>query len=152
MFLGVVERLCDQLSGTFGDLVGALDCANSHILAGISCTFTDVFGRAHGMQRNQVAGPFANTLGSLAGRLACAFTNITAAPAELTGGTLSLGWGRGLGLGALGLRSRRLSLRRILTLSGKAKSQRRKKQQYDRSSHKLPPADWMSTVLARLHF
>ncbi len=152
MFLGVVERLCDQLSGTFGDLVGALHCANSRTLAGISCTFTDVFGRAHGMQRNQVAGPFANTLGSLACRLACAFSNIATAPAEITGGTLSLGRGRGLGLGGLGLRSRHLSLRGILTVSGKAKSQRRQKQQDDRSSRKLPPEDWMSTVSARLHF
>jgi hypothetical protein len=93
------------------------------------------------MQRHQVAAPFTDALGSLACTLACAFADVTAAPADITADASSLGWGCGLGLGGSGLRSRHLSLWRILTVGGKAKSQRRQKQQCDRSSHKLPPQD-----------
>jgi hypothetical protein len=134
----VVERLSNQLSGTSGNLAGTLDRAYPHILAGISGTFADVPGRASRMQGHQVAGPFTHALGSLACAFASAFADITAAPADITAGASSLGWGCGLGLGGLGLRGRHLSLGRILTVSDKAKSQRRQKQQCDRISHKLP--------------
>ena len=150
-FLGVMEWLCNQFSGTFGDLAGTLGRACPHILTGISSTFTHVLGRATRMQRHQVAGPFTDALGSLACALACAFADVTAAAADITAGASSLGWGSGLGVGDPGLRGRRLSLGRILAVSGKSKSQRRQKQQCDRSSRELPPVDWMPGCTSLAH-
>ena len=103
-----MERLCNQLSGTFGDLAGTLNRAYPRILAGISSTFANVLARASRMQRCQVAGPFTDALGSLACALACAFADVTAAAADITAGASSLGWGSGLGVGDPGLRGRRL--------------------------------------------
>jgi hypothetical protein len=145
----VLERLRNQLSATFGDLAGTLDRAYAHILAGISSPFADVPDRASRMQCHQVAGSFTDALGRFACALACAFADVTAAPADITAAASSPGWGcgRGLGgpgLGSTGLRGRHLSLGRILAVSGKAKSQRRQKQQCDGSSHQLPPQNWMS--------
>jgi hypothetical protein len=124
MFLGVVERLRNQLSGTFADLTGTLDRSYPYILAGLSGTFADVFGRADRMQRHQVTGSFADSFSSFACTLACPFADVTAAASDITAGASSLGWSCGLGLGGLGLRGRHLSRGRILTVSGKAKNQR----------------------------
>jgi hypothetical protein len=60
----VVERLRNQLTGTFPDLAGTLDRADPYILTGISSTFAYVLGSASRMQRHQVAGPFTDALGS----------------------------------------------------------------------------------------
>jgi hypothetical protein len=94
ILFGVVERLGNQLSGTFADLAGALDRAHAHILAALSSALADVFGRASRMQRHEVAGPFPDALGSLACALACAFIDIAAAPADITAG--AWGWVAGL--------------------------------------------------------
>jgi hypothetical protein len=138
-----MEWLCNQFSSTFADLVGTLDRAFPHILTSISSTFAHVPGRGTRMPGHQVAGPFTDTFGSFACALACAFAYVTATVANITAGASSLGWGCGFGLGGSGLRGRRLSLGRILALCGNAKNKRRQKQQCGRSSHKLPPADWM---------
>jgi hypothetical protein len=53
----VVERLRNQLTGTFSNLPGTVDRAYPYILAGIYSTFADVLGSATRMQRHQVAGP-----------------------------------------------------------------------------------------------
>jgi hypothetical protein len=119
----MVERLRDQLSGTFADLAGALDRTYSRILAGFSRTFADVPGCTHGMQRHQVTGPFTDALGSFASPLASTFADVTTAAADITAGAPSLGWwGGGLGWGSPGLRGRHLSLGRILAVSGNAKN------------------------------
>ena len=102
MFLGVVERLRNQLPGAFPDLGGTLDRAYPDIFAGISSTFAHVLGSADRMQRHQVAGPFTDALGSLSHALTCAFTDVTAAAADITAGASSLGWGCRLGLGGPG--------------------------------------------------
>jgi hypothetical protein len=134
-----MEWLCNQFSGTFGDLAGTLDSACSHILTGFTSTFAHVPGRGTRMQRRQVAGPFTNAFGSFACALACAFAYITAAVADITAGALSLGWGCGIGLRGSGLRDRRLTLGRILAVCGNTKSKRRQKQQCGKSSHNVPP-------------
>jgi hypothetical protein len=104
------------------------------------------------MQCHQVAGPFTDALGSLACALACAFTDIAAAPADITAGAWWLGWGCGSGLGGLGLRGGRLSLVRILAVSGQAESQRGQKQQCNRNSHNYLYRIRCRPVSAWLHF
>jgi hypothetical protein len=86
----VVERLRNQLTGTFSNLPGTVDRAYPYILAGIYSTFADVLGSATRMQRHQVAGPFTDALGSFSCALACAFADVTAAAADIT--TDALGW------------------------------------------------------------
>ena len=101
-----MEWLCNQFSGTFGDLAGTLDRAYPHILTSISSTFAHVLGRATRMQRHQVAGPFTDAFGSFASALAYTFADVAAAVADITAGASSLGWGCGIGLGGSGLRGR----------------------------------------------
>jgi hypothetical protein len=82
IFLGVVERFCNELSGAFGDLARTLDRAFPCILAGSSRTFANVLSRANRMQRHQITGPLADALGSIACAFAGTFADVTAATCQ----------------------------------------------------------------------
>jgi hypothetical protein len=151
-FLGVVEGLRNQLPGAFGDLAGTLDRAHPNILAGLSSAFAEVPGRAYRMQRHKVACSFTHPLGGLACAFAYAFADITRTPTDIAARALPLRWSCGLGLGGPGLRGRRLSLRRILTVKGNAKSQRGQEQKDERCFHEPPPPHWMLAASSWLRF
>lgn len=88
----MVEWLRDQSPGTLGNLAGSLDRAYAYILPCFSNALADVFGRSQRMQRNQIPGPFTDSLRGLARPLAGTFADISAAASDITTRASTFGW------------------------------------------------------------
>jgi hypothetical protein len=122
----MVEWLGHQFSGTFDDLAAAFGGAYPYILAGFTRAFANIPGCTQRMQRHEIAGAFADSLGSLASALACAFADVTAAAPYIAACASSVGLRGGSGLAGGGLGLRGLRLRSILPAGSKFENHRRR--------------------------
>jgi len=105
--MAVVEDLADAATCALGDFACALSGTNANVLAGYACAFADVASSVEGVEGDEIASAFADTLGCGSGSLGGTFADVARSAADVTTGAAglglwrNLGWGRG-GLVALG--------------------------------------------------
>lgn len=102
----VMEYPANATACALGNFAGSLDGAHPDVLAGDGCTFSDIAGGVEGVERNQIACTFADTLGGCSGSFGGAFANVRGAAANVPARAALLGLGCCSGLGGLGVLGR----------------------------------------------
>jgi hypothetical protein len=89
--MAVVEDFADAATCPFGDFACALRGADADIFSGYSCAFANVFRGSGGVEGDEIAGAFADTLGCRSGSLAGAFADVAGSAADVAAGAAGLG-------------------------------------------------------------
>jgi hypothetical protein len=96
--MAMVEDFADAATCALGDFACALGGTDANVLAGDGCAFADVAGGFGGVEGDEIAGTFADSLGSGSGSFGGAFADVAGSAADVTAGAAGLLlWGLGLG-------------------------------------------------------
>jgi hypothetical protein len=90
----MVEYLANTPACSLGDFACSLGGADTDVLAGDDCTLSDIAGGVNGVEGDEIARTFPDTLGRCSGALGGAFANVSGAAAD---GAALLGLGGWLG-------------------------------------------------------
>ena len=85
-----LERMCQDLTGTFDHFARPLGCAFADIRAALHAALAHSFRALHGVERGHVAGSLADTGRGIAYASGCAFASVSGSAAVLAGGTLAV--------------------------------------------------------------
>jgi hypothetical protein len=109
--MAMVKYLANTPTCTFGDLACSLGGANADVLASNGRTLSDIAGGVEGVEGDEIARTFPDSLGCCTGALGGSFADVSCAAANVAAGAALLRLGgrlgcvgrlrRGLGLAAL---------------------------------------------------
>jgi hypothetical protein len=107
----MVKYLANPPACAFGDLAGSLGGAHADVLAGNGRALSDIAGGVDGVEGDEIARAFPDSLGGGAGALGRPFADVARAAANLAAGAAVLGLKLGGRLGCVArLRRRGLGL------------------------------------------
>jgi hypothetical protein len=93
----MVEYPANTPTCAFGNFACSLGGTNADVLAGDGCTLSDIAGGVEGVEGNEIARTFPDTLGRCSGAFGGPFANVSGAAANVTAGAALLGLGGRLG-------------------------------------------------------
>jgi hypothetical protein len=99
--MAVVEDFADAATCSLCDFACALRGADADVLASDACAFANVFRSSGGMEGDEIAGTFADTLGCGSGSFGGTLADVSRSAADVTARAAGLGLGLRLG-GSLG--------------------------------------------------
>lgn len=112
--MAMVEYFANPPTCSLGDFACSLGGADTDVLAGDGCTLSDIAGGVDGVEGDEIARTFPDTLGRCSGAFGGTFANVSGAAADVAAGAALLGLGGWLGcfsgLGGLRLGGLRLSI------------------------------------------
>jgi hypothetical protein len=106
----MVKYLANPPACAFGDLACSLDGAHADVLAGNGRALSDIASGVDGVERDQIARAFPDSLGGGAGTLGSSFADVSCAAANLAAGAALLGLRMGGMLECVGRLRRGLGL------------------------------------------
>ncbi len=137
----MVEYFANSPTCALGDFAGALGGSYADVLAGDSCTFTDIAGGVDRVKGDKVGRTFANALGRRSSALGGSFTDVSGAPADVATGAALMGLLRGGRLRCAGRLRRGLGLavltERVLAADSKCECKQRDEWFWECGSHGL---------------
>ena len=89
--MAMVEDFADPATCSLGDFAGALRGTDADVLSGDACAFANVFRGSNGVEGEEIAGTFADTLGCGSGAFGGAFADIAGSAVDVTSGAAGLG-------------------------------------------------------------
>jgi hypothetical protein len=95
--MAMVEYLANTPACSLGNFACSLGGADTDVLAGDDCSFSDIAGGVNGVEGDEIARTFPDTLGRCSGALGGAFANVSGAAADVAAGAALLGLGGWLG-------------------------------------------------------
>jgi hypothetical protein len=109
--MAMVEYLANAPTCALGYFACSLGGTDANVFAGDDCTLSDIASGVDGVEGDEIASTFPNTLSRCSGTLGGPFADVSGTAADVAAGTALLGLGgrlgcfgrlrRGLGLGVL---------------------------------------------------
>jgi hypothetical protein len=132
----MMEDPANSPTCAFGNFACSLCGTNAHVLPGNGGTLADIAGGVDGVESNQVARTFADTLGRRSSAFCGSFADVSSTAANVSAGAALLGLRLGRRLGCVG-GQRELSVlaRSVLAAEDKGQGEKRDKWHKGWSSH-----------------
>jgi len=95
--VAMVEYFANAPACSLGDFACSLGCAGTDVLAGDDCTLADIAGGVDGVEGDEIARTFPDTLGRCSGALGGTFADVSGTAADVAARAALLGLGGWLG-------------------------------------------------------